>query len=101
MRGKGSADMTTLYEQGAKLVRLETTNVQMLITLFMIATISGEAFGAGAPRRPQGIPFTASEKRLFLECEKIARAQGYDSVAYTSRCRSLRPLGARLFIEKL
>lgn len=102
---EASVDMRTDHEQGencpASTNLAGITSVEMLVALFMIATMSSEAFGAGAPLRPPGIPLTASEKRLFLKCEKIARAKGYGSVAYTSRCRALRPLGTRLLIEKL
>lgn len=69
-------------------------------TVLIIVTMPADALGAGASRRPQPRPLTDSEKRLFLKCEKLAEAQGYESVAYTDRCRALRPLGARLFIEK-
>jgi hypothetical protein len=74
--------------------------VQVLVTLFMIASMPNDAFGAGAPLRPQGKLITASEKRLFLECEEIARVTGYSSVGYTRRCKAVRPLGTRLLIEK-
>jgi hypothetical protein len=101
MRGEGNVDMGTFHEQGAKINRLGITTMQMLITLFMIATMCGDAFTAGAPPRPKGIPLTASEKYLLLKCEEIARVRGYDSVTYTSQCRALRPLGARSLVEKL
>jgi hypothetical protein len=90
---------------GDRLIRstyvCHNSHMQKLVAaLVIILAIANQAHGAGASRRPQGKPLTESEKRLFAECEKIARAQGYDSSAYMGRCRALRPNGARLFVER-